>query len=267
MKKRQNYISYLPLAALVVGALMPINTSNASAENVSFSLSLDYNSHFFSYGANVWDGPNQNRDTFDGFLFQPSAELNFALTEGSGIYTGVWFDINNNVNSTIGGRIQEVDVWLGYYFTFESFVTSFTLNQWFYAGDNEGTFDVKIAYTGIPITPYVLAHYRFDPNGNQETGTMFEVGATLYETEVGAVSLSFPINVGFTFDDYHVANEDGYVYSSISANFGMPLAFISESYGDWGFHGGLTVYHTDKAATGNARSSYVALNLGVGLSF
>ena len=267
MEIRKTNSRFIPLVAVAASALVLGTSAKASSENVSFSLSLDYNSHFISYGANVWDGEDENRKTFDGLLFQPSAELSFALTEGSGIYTGVWFDINDNLPSGVGGRIQEVDIWLGYYFTVEDFVFDFTFNQWYYGGETEGTFDISVGYEGVFFAPYILAHHRFDPNGPQETGTIFEVGATAYEMDAGPVSLSFPVGVGFTFDDYYVEDESGYVYSFVGAGFGMPLDFFPEGYGDWGLHGGLTVFHTDEDVTGNEESVYVALNLGVGLSF
>lgn len=233
-----------------------------AAENLSFSLSLDYNSHFMSYGTNVWGA----KDSFDDILFQPSVGLELALAEGSALYTGIWFDINDQAENSIGGNFQEIDVWLGYYFTVGDFVFDFAVQHWYYASDAEGVFDFTITYTGVPFSPYLKTHYRFEGNGGQKTGVIFEAGATLFETTVGRVELSFPVAIGFSPDDYHVEGKDGYGYSLIGANFVLPLN-VPESYGAWDIHGGLTFYHTDKGFTGNDDSTHLALNLGVGLGF
>ncbi len=264
MNIKSKYNRFRLLFGAVTGSLL-LGPSLQSAEDVSFSLSLDLNNHFISYGLNVWDAPGDNRKTFDGVLFQPSMELGFALNEGSGIYTGVWFDINNNVPSTIGGKIQEVDYWLGYYITLGDFVLDFTFNQWYYGGETEGTFDITLSYDG-PFSPYIKSHTRFDPNGDQSKGTIFELGATLYEDEVNGVSFDFPVGIAFSFDDYYVRGEDGYAYSFIGAGFSMPLG-AGSNYGDWDFHGGLTLYHTSKDFTGNSRSTYLLISTGIGLSF
>jgi hypothetical protein len=249
----------------LLGSSMVILPSIQAAEDVSFSLSLDTNNHFLSYGASVWDAPGDNQKTFDGILFQPSMALNFSLGEGTGIYTGLWFDINNNIPSSMGGSIQEVDFWLGYYLTTGDFVVDFTFNQWFYAGEVEGTFDIKVSYDGM-FSPYVKAHHRFDPNGGQKEGTIFEIGGTLYAGESGDISYSFPVGAAFSFDDYHRQDETGYAYSFIGATFSMPLG-VEANYGDWILKGGATLYHTDKDFTGNSQSTYLLLSAGIGLSF
>jgi hypothetical protein len=249
----------------LLGSSMIILPSIQAADDVSFSLSLDANNHFLSYGASVWDAPGDNQKTFDGFLFQPSMALNFSLGEGTGIYTGIWFDINDNIPSSMGGSIQEIDYWLGYFLTVGDFVVDFTFNQWFYAGSVEGTLDVKLSYDGM-LSPYIKAHHRFDPNGGQNKGTIFEVGGTLYAGESGDISYSFPAGFAFSLDDYHVSDEEGYAYSFIGAGFAMPLG-VGANYGDWTFKGGVTLYHTNKDFTGNSQSTYLLINAGIGLSF
>lgn len=254
--------SRLALGALA-GSLLLVNSAQAANENVSASLSFDLNSHFMSYGVNVWGAATE--DIGDEFLFQPSASVSFALNEGSAIYAGIWADINDLGASSIGRNVQEVDVWLGYYFTAGKFKFDFTLQSWMYSGENEGIFDITVSYDTM-FAPYIKAHNRIEANGGQDKGTMFEIGATLYETTVGPVSLSVPVAVGFSLDDYHVAGEDGYAYSLVGVKFSVPLG-IPDSYGTWDLHGGLTYYHTDKDATGNAESGYLTAGVGVGVSF
>ncbi len=259
----------LKLSGLIAGAAGLFFSSQAQAanENVSGSLSLDFNSHFMSYGANVWGAsPYDVEDIGDEILFQPSAGISFALSEGSAIYTGIWADVNDLESSSISDTVQEVDVWVGYYFTVGDFKVDFTLQSWMYAGSAEGIFDVTVSYDTM-FSPYIKAHTRFDTAvASQQKGTVFELGGTLYSTTVGTFSLSVPVATAFSFDDYHVAGEDGYAYSLTGVKFTTPIG-IPDSYGTWDLHGGLVWYHTDKGFTGNDRSSYLTASLGVGVAF
>lgn len=249
------------IAGAAVGALLP-STAQAANENVSASLSFDFNSHFMSYGVNVWGASTEKIG--DEMLFQPSASVEFALSETSAIYAGIWADVNDLAAANIGKNVQEVDVWVGYYFGVGKFTFDFTLQSWMYAGENEGIFDIKVSYDTM-FSPYIKMHNRIETVGAQDKGTIFEVGGTAYETEIGSVSLSFPLAVGFSFEDYH-GGDDGYAYTVVGASFSVPLG-IPDSYGSWDFHGHVTYYHTDKGFTGNAKSSYLTAGVGVGVSF
>lgn len=257
----------LKLSGLIAGAAGLFFSSQAQAanENVSGSLSLDFNSHFMSYGANVWGASTE--DIGDEFLFQPSAGISFALSEGSAIYSGIWADVNDLAPSSIADSVQEIDVWIGYYFTVGDFKIDFTLQSWMYASETEGIFDVTVSYDTM-FSPYIKAHNRFESNGSQEKGTIFEVGGTVYSTTVGSVSLSVPVAVGFTLDEYHVAGEEGYVYALTGVKFSMPLG-IPDSYGTWDLHGGVVYYDTEYRTTpaGNTETGYLTASLGVGVAF
>lgn len=252
-------------AGAVCSALLLGAHAQAANENISASVSFDYNSHFMSYGLNVW-GAN-TEDIGDEFLFQPSANVDITLNENSGLYFGIWADVNSLADANIGSNVQEVDVWLGYYITMGDFTFDLAYQAWMYASENEGIVDFTVSYDTM-FAPYIRFHNRIEVVGNQEKGTMIEVGGTLYEytVEDTELSFSFPIGLGFSLDDYHVAGEDGYAYSFIGASFSYPLP-ISDAYGAWDFHGGLTYYDTDKSATGNAESGYLTANLGFGVSF
>lgn len=251
----------LKLSGIIAGAAVSalLLSSKAQAnENLSGSISLDINSHFMSYGVNVWGAAT--KDIGDEFLFQPSASLNYALSEGSGIYTGIWFDINNLANEKIADNIQEVDVWIGYYHTFGKTKIDFTLQQWMYAGETEGIFDITVSYDTM-FSPYVKMHNRFESVGGQQKGYIFELGGTAYSTTIGSVSLSVPVAVAFAPDEYHVAGEEGYVYSYTGVKFSLPLG---ES---WDFHGSVLYYDTEYRTTGNAETGYLTAGLGVGYAF
>lgn len=255
----------LKLSGLIAGAAGLFFSSQAQAanENVSGSLSLDFNSHFMSYGANVW-GAN-TEDIGDEFLFQPSAGISFALSEGSAIYSGIWADVNDLATSSIADSVQEIDVWIGYYFTVGDFKIDFTLQSWMYASETEGIFDVTVSYDTM-FSPYVKFHNRFEAVGGQQKSTIIEVGGTAYSTTVGTFSISVPVAIAFAPQEYHVAGEEGYVYALTGVKFSTPLG-IPDSYGSWDLHGGVVYYDTEYRTTGNAETGYLTASLGVGVAF
>lgn len=233
----------------------------------SFSASLDQNSHFMSYGANVWAGDTENIG--DGGTFNPSVGLNYALSDSSGIYAGAWFDINNYTNTPdvgpdLGSKVQEMDLWLGYYFSVDKFTFDFTYQAWLYNGENEGIFDLAISYD-TTFAPYVKFHNRIESHNGIEKGTMIEVGGTLYEGEYEGIGYGVSAGVGFSLDDYHKAGEEGYAYSFIGAS-ASKVIYSSDSV-EVDLHGGLTYYDTDETTTGNAESGYLTSNIGIGFSF
>lgn len=251
-------------------AALPFASQLAAEESPwSFSAALDLNSHFMSYGVNVWG--DDTEDIGDEVLFNPSFQVDYALNETSGLYAGIWADVNGLATgdidwaSDLGSDIQEIDVWVGYWVTSGKWTVDFTLQQWYYGGETEGIFDITVSYD-MMFSPYFKAHNRFEGVGDQENGTMYEVGGTLYEGAVGDnFSYSFPIGVGFSFAEYHVEDEDGYAYSYIGAS-GSYVMYSSDSL-EIDLHGGLTYYNTDKDTTGNDEDGYLTGTIGVGFSF
>ncbi len=237
-----------------LGSLVMLGAqSQASSEDFSGSISLDYNSHFMSYGLNVWG----TEDIGDEVFFNPSIGINYALSETSGVYAGVWAEISDlDSDPPIGDNIQEVDIWAGYYFAAGDFSFDIALQQWIYASEVEGILDFTIGYDA-KFSPTLTIHNRIEAVGTQNKGTMLVLAGSFYEGDVFSVSA----NIGGSLSEFHVDGEDGYAFSSVTLGFGTP---ISESVD---FHGGLSFYHTDEDTTGNADSTYLTLNLGIGMSF
>lgn len=258
------------LALGAVSASTFVATSVQAEESAfSYSISLDYNSHFMSYGVNVWG--TETEDIGDEFLFEPSLSIAYDISETQGLYAGAWFDINGvsgagagDVGPDLGGDTKEMDLWVGYWITLDKWTIDFTLQQWYYASEVEGIFDVTVSYDTM-FAPYLKMHNRFEGVGGQDKGTIYELGGTLYEGEIGGVSYGFSAGVGFSFDDYHVAGEDGYAYSFLGAS--ASYVIYSSDDLDIDIHGGLTYFDTDEDATGNAESGYLTANFGVGFSF
>jgi hypothetical protein len=259
----------LSSGAILSATVLAVQATETEESPFSFGVSLDYNSHFMSYGANVWG--TETDDIGDEWLFQPSVSVNYAINDTSGLYAGAWFDINDvdgagpgDVGTDLGGDTKEMDLWVGYWVSFDKLTLDFTFQQWYYGGETEGIFDVKVSYDTL-LSPYIKAHNRIEGVGDQQKGTMFEVGGTLYEGEYQGVSYAFNAGVGFSLDDYHVAGEDGYAYSFLGASASYVI-YSSDSV-DIDLHGGLTYFDTDEDAIGNAEDSYLTANVGVGFSF
>tara|TARA_B100001093_G_C26547281_1_gene892914 strand:+ start:16 stop:765 length:750 start_codon:yes stop_codon:yes gene_type:complete len=221
---------------------------------VSGSVSFDYNSHFMSSGIDVWSTGN-SADS----LFQPSASLDFNYGD-YGFYTGVWFDINDEVDSTIGGDIQEVDVWVGGYYTAGAFTFDLALQQWYYGGECEGIVDFTVSYDTV-LAPYARLRTRIEGVGDTDTGSVLEVGGGYDINEI----LSVPFAVAYAISDDFAGGDDGLAYVTTGLGFGYPLEFLT---GDWDIHGGVSGFYVpDDYAPGNPDETFLTYSVGMGLSF
>lgn len=240
-------------------------TTAPADDVVSGVLKLDYNSHFISYGADVWnDGASLSDPTFN-----PMLELAFALPSNFTFTLGSWMDVNNKVDSAIGGSLQEVDVWAGLAYTYEKLTVSATYQSWMYANDDEKILDVKFAYDCL-LAPSLTIHHRLDQGaaaGNE--GTILVLGVS-HSIETGPVTFSFPVNVAYFLDgDFHGGSDEGVGYASVGAQAAVPLApVIDEAFGDWTLNAGATYYFTDdEIIPNNDEKDLLTANVGLALSF
>ena len=143
---------------------------------VSGSLAFDFNTHFVSYGADVWTAGNN----WDTLLFNPSAELVLDLGAGFSAIVGTWWDVNNEADSSIGGNIQEIDWWAG--LGYETGIVSLTalLQGWHYGGSMEQIIDFTIALDTV-LAPSFTVHGRIDEGASGgDTGAVFVLGADAF---------------------------------------------------------------------------------------
>ncbi|MGJ8634159.1 MAG: hypothetical protein ACSHX7_09590 [Luteolibacter sp.] len=236
---------------------------------VSGSLSLDANSHFMSYGLDVWgDG-----DSLTDISFNPSLELAFALPGDFTFVLGTWWDINskNNgtVNNPIGSKIQEVDIWAGVSKDFGPVSVGLTYQAWAYGNTTEDVLDLSIGVDTF-LSPSLTVHQRLDPGASGgDKGTVLVLGLE-QGFDVGPVAISFPFSIAyFTEEGFHGGGDSGLGYGSIGVAFSVPLStFIGDGYGDWDLHGGVTYYVTDQQVIPiNVEGDFLTANLGLGLSF
>ncbi|WP_193213027.1 hypothetical protein [Luteolibacter marinus] len=235
----------------------------------SGTLSLDYNSHFVSYGQDVWgDG-----DDLEGPTFNPSLELNWALPADFTFILGTWWDVNGKVPSAIGGKLQEVDVWTGLGYSIGDFSITALYQNWFYGSGNEQIVDINLAYDCF-LSPSLTIHNRVDPGASGGNNGTVLVAGIEYGFDAGPVAISFPLNVAYFLDsDFHAGSTDsGFGYGSLGISASLPLTFMGDGYGEWDLHGGFTYYITDNEVVGNVPSGrpdndFLTASIGIGCAF
>jgi hypothetical protein len=275
MKKHKNALpltaglaamSVLGSASLFAGEIAPGTAPLVapSESALSGSLSLDFNTHFVSYGWDVWqDGASMSDPTFN-----PSLNLTWQLTDAFSFNLGTWWDVNSKADSAIGGRIQEVDVWAGVGYTLGGLTTSVTYQAWMYGSDTEEILDVKFAYDTF-LSPSLTIHSRLDEGASGgQTGTVLVAGIE-EGFDLGPVSFTVPLSLAyFMADDFHPGSSDeGFGYASLGllASYALP---IDAKFGEWALKGGFTYYLTDDDVVGNPdEDNFLTASLGVSVAF
>lgn len=252
-------------------------TGVAAAEDdaISGSAGISYNSHFISYGADVWGGGNDFfGDHSTAFAW---ADWNIAVNDFN-INFGVWADINNNIHSSLGGNIQEIDWYIGGSYNFGFATFGATYQEWNYAGDAEKVLDFALSFDDsewwggdFALAPKVVWHIRLDGNdgAGQADGSaiVFSVAPSFSLTE--SISLTIPAGVAiFMDDDFQGGDSSGYGYSYLGASLGVPLDFIPTTYGAWAMNFDVTAYFTDEdAIPNNPEDTFLVGSVGLKVGF
>jgi hypothetical protein len=223
---------------------------------ITGNLSLFYDTHFISYGQDVWGVGNDWGEWF----FHPSFELDFQITDNLQFYVNTWADVNDQIEGDIGDYVQEIDVNVGFYYTLDKFKFQLGYGSWNYASQTEHIIDGKVSYLDGLINPFVAVHGRvgIDIPGYDE-GVVAQVGVAP-STALGPVTLSFPVTVSFDTDGFH-AGDGGFAYVSAGVGASIPIhKQISLSVG-------ATYYHTQDDVIPNADEDFVVGSAGVVFTF
>jgi len=263
------FASLLPMAAIAgpmadSGAVIEPISEPEIGSAFSGTLSLDANTHFISYGADVWGGGSK----WDSVLFNPSLSIDVDLGGGFTFNMGTWWDVNDQAVSSIGGQIQEVDIWAGVSYATGIFSVGLTYQQWIYAGQTEEIVDLSFGLDTF-LSPSLTIHGRTDAGASGgKTGAVGVLGVS-HSVSAGPVGIDFPVSVAFASDGFHAGGGSaGYAFASAGVQASMPLSFISAAYGDWALNAGITYYNTSTSAIpGNPTDNFVTGNLGVSISF
>lgn len=222
---------------------------------VTGTLSFVVDTHFISYGLDVWGAGNEWNDP----LFHPSLELSFNLGGGLSAIIGTWWDVNDNAVSSIGGKVQEVDVWAGLSYTAGDFTYTLLYQEWMYASDSERIVDLKIAYDHF-LAPYLLIHARVDNGFGLEDGVVGVIGVGP-SIEAGPVTIGFPVSVAFATDEFH-GGDAGFAYASVGVTASIPLfEHVSLSLGVTGY------YTDDDVIPSNPDDAFITGTAGIVISF
>ncbi len=223
---------------------------------ITGNLTVLYETHFISYGQDVWGIGN----SWDEWFIHPSFELDFNLGGGWQFFVNTWWDVNDQGYTTIGDNIQEIDVNAGFYYTLDKWKFTVAYGAWMYGEQVEHIVDGKIAYNDGLINPFVLVHGRVADDIPLDTGVVAQVGIAPAYT-LGPVALSFPIAVSFnTTDNFH-GGDAGFAYVSAGIGASIPLyKTISLSLG-------ATYYHTEDDVIPNPESDFVVGSAGIVVTF
>ncbi len=266
-------LKFVKIGAVSVVALAAASSAASAAEGVSGDFGYNINSHFVSYGADVWGAGSSiygSQTTSSVY-----ADINVKLTDSLTWTNNAWSDINTNVPSAIGGSLQEVDFNTGLSYSFGSgFTGSVVYGAWTYAGGVEEIIDLSLGYddtelTGIGFFPKLTFHNRVSGIGAQQVGSavVFGVGPTF--PVFGGFSLTIPAGVAFfTTDDFQGGTESGFGYAYIGGSLGTPLAFVPESYGAWSANLDVIGYFTNSSAIpGNPVENFATVSFNIKMGF
>jgi hypothetical protein len=269
----------------VVALLVAVTASSSIARAgdkspYSFSAGVDWTSHFISYGADVWGGGGDASPFSDRRTMFVYGTLTLAFTDQLSGFVNIWSDVNDNIDSDIGGMVQEIDLNVGGTYTIEKFSITLAHGCWLYASDVEHVIDLTVAYgdadmlyKGFSLNPSVNVHWRYNGNGSQEEGVAVVFGLkpsyTVLSDTKFPITLSVPMSAAFFLtDEFQGTDGDsGFAYATIGVGASVPLSFIPEKFGAWSVNGSLIYYCTESdALPNNEDAGFWVSSIGIGMS-
>ena len=269
-------IRRLGLSTCAAALMLCASTGAQAADKVAGHFGISYNSHFVSYGGDVWGaGGDFFGDKSTTFV---TGDVTVSATDALSFNFGAWADVNDNTNSAIGGTLQEVDIWGGASYKIDLLTLGATYQSWNYAGGTEEVLDLSVGLddsgfygNGFALNPSVKWHIRTDGNKavGQKDGSAVVLAVAPGFSLTDTVSLTIPAGVAFfTTDDFQGGTKSGYGYSYLGASVGVPLDFIPSDYGAWSLGFDVTGYFTRKdAIPGNPEENFVTGSVGLSLNF
>jgi hypothetical protein len=227
----------------------------------------------------------------DGLIWQPSITLSLNLYEaGAGAVESVdfaiatWLSVHTEETYESGNgpdAIYEADYYPSLGVSWTGGLTT-ALTYYFYTSPN-GAFDtveevvVDLSYDDSDVLgPFALnptASFVFETRrssfGGTGKGAVFELGLEpavevtlpMEAVEDYPISLTFPLRIALSMDDYYRngPEDDVFGYARLGFHFGIPLACIPPRFGDWSVTNGFDVYFL-----GDAVHEYTKDTFGMG---
>lgn len=277
-------------AALTLSSTVYADSTTAPAldssvgDRFSFSAGVDASSHFISFGADVWGGGNEISPFSANSTSFVYGTLTAKITDELSGFINLWSDNNDNVNSAIGGPIQEVDFNVGLTYTWENFTFGIAHSYWMFGGGAEKAIEVTASYNdaslwedkikGFALNPSFLAHYRYDSTGDLagENAVVLQVGIkptfTFDQIDDYPITVGVPMNVAYFTDPYQGGDGAGFGYFSAGLSASVPLSFIPKGYGSWSASISEIYYNTStNDIPGNPENNFFVTTLSVGVAF
>jgi uncharacterized protein Gcw-chp len=228
----------------------------SNSDRVHLSIDLSFTNKYYFRGIIQED---------NGFIFQPSVEVGFDFVENdnwslSG-YVGVWNSFHDEqTGSTDADEFiaswYEIDFYTGLSLSTGRLTTDLYYTSYTSPNDAFGRVDeiaVTVAWDDsgwidqITFSPYATIAMEIGTNqadGGSDLGTFFAIGMepthTYESTPIGDITLSAPIEAGFSLSDYYeIAGDDesfGYFTAGLAASVPLPAP---EGFGDWTFNVGI----------------------------
>ena len=258
----------LPLLTVLGTACITVSSLTAgepAAAKLTGSAALDYNSHFISYGFDVWGGgTNPGGDS----TLNPVVSLNYQLNEKWSFNAGFWLDVNDNKGPF---ETVETDTWVGVAYDAGLATYSATLQNWQYAEDSEVILDLGVSFDTF-LSPSIKLHHRIneggaasfdDVTGDQVggfAGTFLVLGGSHSFDITESFSVSVPVAAAFALDEFHTT-ESGYGFASIGLQGSYSINDCTA------FNFGLSYYDTDDQVVGNPDDNFFTYNAGMSFSF
>jgi hypothetical protein len=252
----------------------------ASGPKITGVAGLDLNTHFISYGYDVWQAGNDfgNRATVNPYA---ELKLDFDLLY---VKVGTWWDVNSNATSGLGGQLQEVDVYYGVFVPVDKFTFGVTYQDWLYGGSVEKILDFTVSFDdseylgAFALRPSFTAHKLlgggdvFNAAGTQvkDSGWAYVFGLapglTVLESEAWDLNLTFPVTVAFGDGSFYA--EGGFAYFSSGVAASVPLKFIPAKYGAWSVGASLVYFVTNNdAIPTNKDDNFLTGKIGFSVGF
>ncbi|MFQ5846246.1 MAG: hypothetical protein ACE5IQ_01075 [Candidatus Methylomirabilales bacterium] len=270
-----------------------VQAGEATGQNtgrISLNAGVDFPTAYFFRGILQED---------EDFIAQPFGEITVNLYEGTGGLTsvsatlGLWNSLHSGPTGG-GGPTDNPKIWyeadayggltFGLFENWEAGVTYIA-----YTSPNDSFDTVQEVYLSLgyddsdllgpfALSPHVLVAFEFDnqADGGSDEGIYVELGVepglTLIKSEQFPVTLSFPITLGLSADDYYefgTGDDSTFGYFDGGIVLSMPLGFIPAAFGTWEINAGVHFLALgDNLETVNSGDAFEAIGtFGISLAY
>ena len=250
-----------------------VGTARAQNDgNVSVGAGIDFVSDYYFRGIVQETG---------GLVAQPWLEAGITFNDNVSMAAGTWNSLHSvKADGATVPSWYESDFYAGISYAADNGVgvdityTKYMSPRGSWGSVNEVAFGV--GYDTF-VSPYVTVAFEMNSGGGADggsnDGTYLELGiepGLPLDTE--AVSVSIPIAVGLSMNDYYEAggSDNSFGFFSAGASLGVPLAGVPAEYGSWEFAGSISlVMFGDglKAINGADEGAKVIALVGLSLGY